>query len=86
MKNKHYNKDETMLPCSGVEFLSKTQADDGKGWFAEWLSAEVWLPRLPRLISTLTALVWPYDLGQVRWPAGAFFAFYKTGIMIQDLW
>lgn len=75
-----------MLPSSGVEFLSKTRADDGKGRLAEWLSAEVRLPPLPRLISIPTALVWPYDLGQVLWPAGALFAFYKTGIMTQDLW
>lgn len=44
MKNKRYKKDETVLPRSGVEFLSKTQADDRKGWLAEWLSAEVQLP------------------------------------------
>lgn len=30
MKNKRYKKEETVLSCSGVEFLSKTQADDGK--------------------------------------------------------
>lgn len=86
MKNKRYKEDETVLPRSGVELLSKTQADNGKGWLAEWLSAEVQLPLLPMLISIPTALVWPYDLGQVRWPAGALFAFYKTGIMTQDLW
>lgn len=45
MKNKRYKKEETVLSCSGVEFLSKTQADDGKeGWLTEWLSAEVQLP------------------------------------------
>lgn len=46
MKNQCYNKDRTVVPYSGVDFLSKVQTDDRKGKLAEWFSAEVWLPEL----------------------------------------
>lgn len=65
-----------MQTNSGVDLLSKRETDDGKRRLSEWLSAEVWLPGPLGLILIQTALVWPYDLGQVRRTAGRYPLFF----------